>query len=328
MGRAGGRWRTLLAGAALAAVAAAIWPAAPASAAASSPPSVNGVRASNVTLSTSLLTGYVDPRGLSTNCYFEYGLTTAYGSQTTAFSAGSGTSEVMVSASLAGLAAGTAYHFRLVAISSAGTTAGPDHTFTTTSIPLSFQLVSPPGSMPANAPFTIQGTLSGSGSVGREVELQVNPYPYASGLTRFGAPALTDASGHFSFAGIRLLRSAHFRVATVGATRRATSAIVSVQVALRAVLRARRVRRGGRGRYYRLYGAVTPVDDGGRVHFQLLRANGSAVDVGSAWIRRGGASYSRFGAIVRIRRRGRYRAYVTAPDGANIAGYSETVRLG
>ena len=47
-------------------------------------------------------------------------------------SAGSGTKSVAVTAALTGLAAGTTYHFRLVATNASGTTTGADRTFATT----------------------------------------------------------------------------------------------------------------------------------------------------------------------------------------------------
>ena len=78
------------------------------------------------------LTGSVLPAGVETTYQFQYGLTAAYGQQTALAVAGSGTAKVKVGATIAGLAAGTSYHYRLVAISPDGTTAGADGAFTTT----------------------------------------------------------------------------------------------------------------------------------------------------------------------------------------------------
>lgn len=83
------------------------------------------------------LTGTVAPNGVATTYQFQYGPTAAYGQQTTLTLAGSGTSRVGVGATVRGLAPGTAYHYRLVAISPDGTTAGADLTFTTTGNPAS-----------------------------------------------------------------------------------------------------------------------------------------------------------------------------------------------
>lgn len=78
------------------------------------------------------LTGAVVPAGVETSYQFQYGPTAAYGQQTALSVAGSGSSKVNVGATIGGLAAGTSYHYRLVAISADGTTAGTDAAFTTT----------------------------------------------------------------------------------------------------------------------------------------------------------------------------------------------------
>jgi phosphodiesterase/alkaline phosphatase D-like protein len=78
------------------------------------------------------LSGSVNPNGVSTSYYFEFGTTAAYGQQTPPQSAGSGSSAVSVSGSLSGLAANTTYHYRLVAAGPNGAFAiGADRTFTT-----------------------------------------------------------------------------------------------------------------------------------------------------------------------------------------------------
>lgn len=83
-----------------------------------------------------VLTGTVDPVGRSTDWWFELGTTTSYGTSTVVKNAGSGRGAVAVSVSVAGLAAGTEYHARLVARSSAGTTRGADVVFRTAGLPV------------------------------------------------------------------------------------------------------------------------------------------------------------------------------------------------
>ena len=85
---------------------------------------------------TVVLTGSVDPFGHSTNWWFELGRTTSYGTSTVVQNAGAGRGAVAVSVSVAGLAAGTEYHARLVAKSSAGTTRGADVVFRTAGLPV------------------------------------------------------------------------------------------------------------------------------------------------------------------------------------------------
>ena len=77
----------------------------------------------------------MNPNRVATTYRVEYGTTVAYGSQTSAVSAGSGSSAVAVSVPLSGLTSSTTHHARLVADSAAGTTYGPDLTFTTADLP-------------------------------------------------------------------------------------------------------------------------------------------------------------------------------------------------
>jgi hypothetical protein len=76
------------------------------------------------------LNGSVDPHGLTTTVYFQYGRTIRYG-LTTAIQSRTGNEYQNVAANISGLAANTTYHFRIVATNSAGTRYGVDRTFTT-----------------------------------------------------------------------------------------------------------------------------------------------------------------------------------------------------
>jgi hypothetical protein len=67
-----------------------------------------------------------------TDCQFEFGSTSAYGSKAPcAQGAGAGNAQVAVSAPLASLSAQRTYHFRIVATTPGGTAQGADRTFTT-----------------------------------------------------------------------------------------------------------------------------------------------------------------------------------------------------
>jgi Ca2+-binding RTX toxin-like protein len=83
-----------------------------------------------------VLTGSVDPVGRATEWWFELGSTTSYGSSTVVHGAGSGRGAVAVSETIAGLPPGADYHARLVARSSAGTTPGGDVVFRTAGAPV------------------------------------------------------------------------------------------------------------------------------------------------------------------------------------------------
>ena len=92
-------------------------------------PQVSTLAATSVAPTTATLNGTVNPNSLATNYYFQWGTTVSYGYTTSSTSAGTGTSNVAVSSNIAGLIAGTTYHFRLVAINNDGTTYGNDFTF-------------------------------------------------------------------------------------------------------------------------------------------------------------------------------------------------------
>ncbi len=101
--------------------------------------------ASNVSQNTATITGSVNPQGSRTSYEFQVGLDTSYGVQVFG-QAGEGSEPVPVSLELQYLQPGTTYHYRLVAISPAGTSYGADVTLTTPVYPAS--VISAPASAP------------------------------------------------------------------------------------------------------------------------------------------------------------------------------------
>ena len=99
---------------------------------ASAPPTVTTKAVSSVKDSTATLNASVNPNGVATTVYFDYGTSTSYGTKSAAKSIGSGRNAANVSVPVTGLAPGVAYHVRVVASNSVGTNAGGDVTFTTT----------------------------------------------------------------------------------------------------------------------------------------------------------------------------------------------------
>jgi hypothetical protein len=95
------------------------------------------------------VTGAVTPNLRDTTYYFEYGLTTSYGSKTAPGAAGSGNASVPVSAALAGLTPNKTYHYRVVATNADATTAGADMTFASLPVPAAGKLAVKPTSFPA-----------------------------------------------------------------------------------------------------------------------------------------------------------------------------------
>lgn len=107
-------------------------------AATTTPPSSATTPASNITASGATLNGSLNPNGVASTYWFEYGTTTAYGSQVPvpALDGGSGSDTFPVSTAVTGLASGTTYHYRLVAQGGGGTDYGGDQTFTTLAPPI------------------------------------------------------------------------------------------------------------------------------------------------------------------------------------------------
>jgi PKD domain len=87
------------------------------------------------TSSSAAVAGSVDPDGSQTSYVVEFGKTTGYGHSSASAAAGAGRSDVAVLATIAGLQPWTLYHYRLVAINTAGTAVGLDRTFRTPAAP-------------------------------------------------------------------------------------------------------------------------------------------------------------------------------------------------
>ena len=90
------------------------------------PPAVVTGGASNVGLSSALLTAVVNPEGQATTYYFQFGTTPSYGLQTPPASLGSGIANIAVERQLDGLMPNTSYHYRVVAQSKGGISYGAD----------------------------------------------------------------------------------------------------------------------------------------------------------------------------------------------------------
>jgi sugar lactone lactonase YvrE len=100
---------------------------------------------------TATLHATVNPNRADTTYRFQYGTTTAYGTDVplTGAAIGSGSTDVPVSQALTGLQPGTLYHYRVLATNAVGTTPGGDRLFAT------------PGPLPAvpASPFPGRGRL-------------------------------------------------------------------------------------------------------------------------------------------------------------------------
>ncbi|MEX2006760.1 MAG: hypothetical protein WD877_01090 [Candidatus Saccharimonadales bacterium] len=122
------------------------------------PPTVTTGNATNIGDSSATLNGTVNPNRYNvTACYFQYGTTTNYGSQTNCSpSPGAGNTARAVSAGVGSLTSGTTHHFRLCATNVNGTSCGDNVSFKTTGTP-------PPPPAPSFT-FRADSTTVASGS--------------------------------------------------------------------------------------------------------------------------------------------------------------------
>jgi len=213
--------------------------------------------ATSVLDTTATLNGSVDPHGLATTYHFEYGLTAAYGSQSTDTSAGSGSSSVAVSANVTGLAAGTTYHFRVVATNAAGTVAGSDQIFTT---------LTPPVAVTGSATSVLDTTATLDGSV--DPNASATSYRFEYGPTAaYGSqsPAVDASAGSGSspvsvsadLSGLTAGTTYHFRLvatSTAGTSTGSDQTFTTGDKSAVTIASADSVTAGGAG----LSGSVTP----------------------------------------------------------------------
>jgi hypothetical protein len=287
-------------------------------------PTVTTGGTAGLTPSSVTVLGRVDPNGAQTTYFFQYGPTPLYGAATPELVAGSGTAAINVVAGLAGLAPATRYHYRLVARNRHGLVMGADRTFRTRNQPLGLTLAATPNPVALDRPTILAGTLSGTGNAGRPIVLQANPFPYTQGFVTIANPQLTNAQGAFAFPLLSVPRNSQFRV-LIPDRPQVASPIVLVSVAVRVStnVSSRRVRPGGRVRFF---GRVTPARPGARMAIQRLRGR-RWVTVAGMLTRRASSRHSRYGKTIRIRRGGRYRVFVEVVDGSFVSSAGRTVTI-
>jgi hypothetical protein len=319
-GPRGGSLRAAFTRAAVLALAATAFVCGPAAAA--SLPTVSTGGAREVSYGSAVLTGSVKPNGADASYYFQYGLTKAYGGQTAIADAGAGVHAVKVSLPVAGLQPLTVYHYRLVAVNSAGASIGGDAKLLTTKVPLSLQILASPNPVLFGGPIAVQGTLSGTGNGNRAVVLQASSFPFTAGFQNLGNPELTNASGGFSFPVLGMTLVTQFRVVTT------TNPPVVSPVALEgvAVRVDSHVARTRRAHFARIFGTVTPAENG--MQIGILRiTHGHGVLVGGALLHPRNAGSSKFSRVVPVRR-GVYRVLVRVTSGAQISNYGQPLLIG
>jgi hypothetical protein len=101
-----------------------------------------------------------------------------------------------------------------------------------------------------------------------------------------------------------------------------SSPVVLENVAVRVSFHARSVGRPG---FVRLYGTVAPAEVGALVGFQLLQPGHKSVNEGGTVVKAVTPTVSSFSRVVRVDRRGLYRALIQVPAGAHVSNYSTPV---
>jgi hypothetical protein len=288
----------------------------PAAASAATPATVATGGARSVSYGSAVLTGTVTPNGSDASYYFQYGLTHDYGAQTAIADAGAGTHGVSVALPISGLQPLTVYHYRLVAVNAAGASIGADHTLLTTKVPLSLQILVAPNPVTFGGTVVVQGTLSGTGNASRPVVLQADPFGSAV-FQNIGNPELTSASGGFSFPVLGMTSTTAFRVVTT-----TNPPVVSpVAVESVAVQVTSHVARARRPHHARIFGTVTPAEDG--MHVAILRiVHGRGVLVGGTVLRPHSPNSSSFSRVVPVRR-GVYRVLVVVTGRGQVSSYGQ-----
>jgi hypothetical protein len=292
----------------------------PTSALAAAQPSVTTGGASALAPDSATVAGSVNPNGLVTTWYFQYGKTKSYGSRTTAQDAGSGSKRVRVTSTLTGLANKTTYHYRLVATNSRGTTVGADKTFKTPEAPTISTIAATPNPAVFGQTVQVSGFLAGPrGGGGKQVALEAQAFPFTGGFQQVGNTVVTAADGSYSFVFTAILG------VQLHVVDRSDSSIVSPTwteaVAIRPSLKHKR---GSSGRV-RFSGHLTPAGQTSAVVLQRRTHKGGWKNI-KAILPRKGSSADRFSKRVRARR-GLYRVVARPASGGYVEGVSRRVRV-
>jgi hypothetical protein len=124
----------------------------------SPPPTVVTTAATLVGLNNATLNGTVNANSASTTVTFQYGLTIAYGNSVPGVpSPVTGNTVTPVSAAITGLIGNQCYHYRVVGVSSGGTSNGNDMTFCTAGAPI---VVTDPATNVTQTTAQLNGTVT------------------------------------------------------------------------------------------------------------------------------------------------------------------------
>jgi len=294
------------------------------------PPRVTTGTVTHVHGTSGLLQATVNPRGLETTYFFQYGPTLAYGSLTPTTALPTGTTAVKVGQTISGLLVG--FHYRVVATNSAGQTLGRDRVFAPHASGNKIEVPKEARVDVYGSPFLISGRLTGLNVGGRQLVLQSSPFPFLEPFVTVSAPATTNSLGAFSFRVTNLFQSAQLRIATLD-PRPIFSAVMTEHVAVKVSFRVRKIGSSG---LVRVYGTVKPASVvGALVRLQLAKAvRPGKSEKGTHFatqfttrVKRATSTFSRFSTIVKVRRSGNYRVLVEPKPGPLAPGSSPHLPL-
>ena len=259
----------------------------------------------------------MNANGHATTIHFEYGTTKKYGQRTPNQAVGAGTTPIPVAASVSGLKSSTRYHFRLVAVSSAGTKRSGDRSFKT--LPPSTTPTFTPNPVVFSRPFTISGQLTGTGSAHANVTLLSRPFPFTAPFTKNGNSIVSNADGTYAFQFTAAVSTTQIEI-HADTNPPITTSVVTVPVSSLISLHVTSHVR--KGRLARFSGTVLPAQDGLVVKIQKRGRDGVFRTVASTNLHHKSASASSFSRRLRLKRTGTYQAVVQSAGGVVYPGTS------
>jgi hypothetical protein len=296
-----------------------------AASASAAPPVPTTGDATNLTPVGATLNGAVDPRGVATSAYFEYGLTKKYGTRTPSQDAGLNPGTVPISTSIGGLQSSKTYHVRIVAENKDGKRFGADKSFKTlapTTTP-----VFTPNPAPYGSAVVVTGNLVGSGAKGAEVSLLGRPFPFTDPFAQVGSTVLADNNGNYVFGLTSALITSQYQVhakTNPAFTSEVQTLVVTSRISLKT---SKKVRRGRKASFS---GLVAPAQDGTIVDIQKLRPDGHFKHWTRAFLRHRSDGRSGYSTRKKIYKSGTFRAIVRSNGGAYSPGTSpntHTIRV-